>query len=385
MVLILLLVVLLAPTAAWAQHEQHTTSPPPQGWSTSAAAQAFVTLNLQQRKFNDVSQVESTNWVMGRVVRRSSRTKVTFIGMASAEPFTLRRLGSAQVFQAGETLDDLPLRDYQHPHDLVMALTGRLDWQLNARHSVFATAGPVGSPALGPTAFMHRPSALLHPTAPLSHHMLDSTHITHGVITVGATIGAWTVDASAFHGREPDEDRVGLDLGPIDSVSGRLSWRSGAWHAQVSGALVNEPERLEPGDTSKITASVEYVAPDGSDPTAWAWTAAIGRNGRSDHDEWGGLIEAVRRLTPRWRAYSRAELVDRFILVDFEHAIRTGRERHLLSRVGALTVGLERSLSHGPLGQLATGIDVTVHHTPRNLRDSYGRPVSAHLYLRWNR
>jgi hypothetical protein len=155
MVLILLLVVLLAPTAAWAQHEQHTTSPPPQGWSTSAAAQAFVTLNLQQRKFNDVSQVESTNWVMGRVVRRSSRTKVTFIGMASAEPFTLRRLGSAQVFQAGETLDDLPLRDYQHPHDLVMSLTGRLDWQLNARHSVFATAGPVGSPALGPTAFMH--------------------------------------------------------------------------------------------------------------------------------------------------------------------------------------------------------------------------------------
>ncbi len=33
----------------------------------------------------------------------------------------------------------------------------------------------VGSPALGPTVFMHRPSAAENPSSPLSHHMLDST------------------------------------------------------------------------------------------------------------------------------------------------------------------------------------------------------------------
>lgn len=35
-----------------------------------------------------------------------------------------------------------------------------------------------GSPALGPTAFMHRESARSNPQAPLTHHDLDSTHIT---------------------------------------------------------------------------------------------------------------------------------------------------------------------------------------------------------------
>jgi hypothetical protein len=55
--------------------------------------------------------------------------------------------------------------------------------------------------------------------------MLDSTHITHGVITAGVTRSAWTIDASVFRGREPDEDRVRLDMGPLDSVSARVGWR----------------------------------------------------------------------------------------------------------------------------------------------------------------
>jgi hypothetical protein len=28
------------------------------------------------------------------------------------------------------------------------------------------------------------------------------------------------------------------------------------------------------------------------------------------------------------------------------------------------------------------GADVTLHHVSRNLRDSYGRPVSWHIFLR---
>ena len=58
---------------------------------------------------------------------------------------------------------------------------------------------------------MHRASAEANPTAPLGHHHLDSTHITHGVITLGATNGAVTIEGSAFHGREPDEDRVAIE------------------------------------------------------------------------------------------------------------------------------------------------------------------------------
>lgn len=376
--LVLLLLVACA-TPAFAQHDHPAPASQAPRWQFAWDGQGFLTLNLQERKFTDFRQLESQNWAMAVVTRRSTTTRVGFHLMLSAEPFTLRRLGSAQVFQSGETLDGLPLRDYQHPHDLLMGLDARVDRQIGDKLAWFASAGVVGSPALGPAPFMHRASAALHPTAPLSHHMLDSTHITHGVVTAGASAAGWTMEASAFHGREPDEDRVGLDFGPIDSWAVRLSRTVGPWRAQVSGAHLRSPEALEPGDVVKSTASLEYARGE------TAWTLAVGRNDRADHDEWGWLIEGVRPIARETRIYARAELVDRFILVDFEHAARTGEERHFLSRVAALTIGADRSLHKGRLGHLAVGADLTMHRTPANLRDSYGAPVSIHVFLRAGR
>jgi hypothetical protein len=371
----------LLPGVAAAQHEHHTAPAQP-GWSFRAAAQAFLTLNIQDRKFTDFTQVESSNWVMASATHVAPRTRLSFNGMVSAEPFTLRRLGSAQVFQSGETLDDLPLRDYQHPHDLLMALDGRLDWFAGSSTTLFVSAGIVGSPALGPTPFMHRASAAFHPTAPLSHHMLDSTHITHGVVTAGAQRRAWGLEVSAFQGREPDEDRLDVDLGALDSASVRLSWTDGPWRVQASHGWVTSPEPLEPGDLIKTTASIEFVRAPTSTARGWAWTTAVGRNQRSDHTEWGMLLEGGVHLTPALRLYSRAEIVDRFILVDFEHAARTGQERHFRSRIGAWIFGADREVWRSGAASAALGADVTMHRTPANLRDSYGTPVSWHLYLR---
>lgn len=376
---------LVFPLVAQAQHAHGTPGTAPSGWSFRAAAQAFLTLNIQDRKFTDFTQVESTNWVMASATRRTSRTQLTFHAMATAEPFTLRRLGSAQVFQSGETLDNLPLRDYQHPHDLLMTLDGRMEWSTSSATTVFASAAIVGGPALGPTPFMHRASADFHPTSPLSHHMLDSTHITHGVVTIGARRRAWGLEVSAFQGREPDENRRDLDLGPLDSVSARASWTSGPWRAQVSNAWRASPEPLEPGDVLTSTASVEFARHSSATSRGWAWTAGVGRNVRSsvvDHTEWGALLEGAVFVTPTLRVYSRAELVDRFILVDFDYAARTGKERHFRSRIGAWLVGAQREVLRAPLVSAALGLDVTLHGTPANLRDSYGSPVSWHVYVR---
>jgi hypothetical protein len=380
----LLLLLVLFPFPAHAQHAHHT-GPAAPGWSFRAAAQAFLTLNIQDRKFTGFTQVESTNWLIASARRATPSTQLTFNIMASAEPFTLRRLGSAQVFQSGETLDELPLRDYQHPHDLIMALDGRLDWTATPSMKLFLAAGIVGSPALGPTPFMHRASAAFHPTAPLTHHMLDSTHITHGVVTAGVRHRALGFEVSSFQGREPDENRLDLDLCAPDSIAARASWASGPWRAQVSGGWLTSPEPLEPGDVVKTTASVEYSRPASPNARGLSWTAALGRNRRPDHTEWGALLEGALHLTSSLRIYTRGEMVDRFILVDFDHAARTGEERHLRSRIGAWLFGADREMWNSGNATAALGADVTLHRTPANLRDSYGSPISWHLFLRLTR
>jgi hypothetical protein len=373
-------VLLSGPAASIAEAQHDHAAPATVGrWTWTTQGQAFLNLNLQTRKFRDFNQIESQNWMMVGATRQSGRARWMVHLMASAEPWTLRRLGSAQVFQTGETLDRAPLRDYQHPHDLLMALDARFDWTVSSRTTWFVSAGPVASPALGPDAFMHRESAGPNPTAPLAHHMLDSTHITHGVVTAGVKRDAWTVDASVFRGREPDEDRVRLDMGPLDSVSARVTWQRGAWRAQMSAAHMNNPEVAEPGDVVRTTASVEYR---GGADNRTAWMAAWGRNDRATHAETGWLIEGRRRFGVRDVVYTRAEMVDRFILVDFDYAAQFGVERHLRSPIAAWTVGYERQFHTTMRTTAALGADVTLHRTAANLRDSYGHPISWHLFLR---
>ena len=152
-----------------------------------------------------------------------------------------------------------PLIDYQHPHDLFMDLGVSYSRPVGPR-TILADVLVVGSPALGPPAFMHRPSAADNPTAPLGHHEMDATHISHGVVTGGVRQGEFTLEGSWFRGAEPDENRKDIELGPLDSYSGRLSWRREAWDAQVSAAHLTTPEYVEPfSDVTRLTASIGYT------------------------------------------------------------------------------------------------------------------------------
>jgi hypothetical protein len=72
-------------------------------------------------------------------------------------------------------------------------------------------------------AFPHRVSALANPIAPITHHWLDATHITFGVITSGVRSARWNAEASIFNGREPDENRTDVDFGALDSYSARFT------------------------------------------------------------------------------------------------------------------------------------------------------------------
>ena len=84
-------------------------------------------------------------------------------------------------------------------------------------------AAPSGEPALGPVAFMHRPSAMDNPAAPIAHHWQDATHVSFGVVTAGIFSKQWEVEGSFFNGREPDERRWNFDPIKLDSYSGRVT------------------------------------------------------------------------------------------------------------------------------------------------------------------
>jgi hypothetical protein len=346
-------------------------------------AEAFLNVNLQERRFRDFHVVESQNWLMVEASRAIGRGRFSAHAMFSAEEWTTRRYGSPQVFQTGETFGGAALVDYQHPHDLVMAANVR--WQAPAgAGSWFVDAGPVAAPALGPVAFMHRASSGANPTAPLSHHNIDAVHISHTVVTIGATRGAMTIEASGFHGREPDEDRVAVEAGPIDSYSARFSWRGGGWSGQVSAGRLKFPDLTEFTDHDLLTASVTRGGTLRGRPIDWTVAFGLNREAALGVTTPALLAEAAWQVRPRDQWYARAELMRKDILTPGGYDPPGFRHPHILSRVGALTVGFEREVARTAAGRFGLGADATVYSRDANLADNYGRPFSAHVFLRYS-
>ena len=236
---------------------------------TWAPTPTLLGYNYQQRRFADFASWDSQNWVMLNGSRRIGPGRLVVNAMFSLEPWTVGRLvysgdyrlppvgGTPQLYQTGESFDQIPLVNYQHPHDLFMGLGAT--YQVPAgRLMYFFGADLVGSPALGPTPFMHRESARSNPQVPLTHHDLDSTHIPPGVLRAGVTAGPLTFEGSVFRGAEPDENRFNIEKPALDSWSARIGWHSGPWSAQVSGGLLHEPEWFDPFDITRLTASIAF-------------------------------------------------------------------------------------------------------------------------------
>jgi hypothetical protein len=383
---LVVVMIMSAATGVLAQdeHAGHTPPVPPADvatpeWRWTVDSNAFFGFNYQRRKFRDFNAWESQNWVMATGQRAAGRGSVVVSSMLSLEALTLRDIGSPQVFQTGETFRRAPLIDYQHPHDLFMGLGAEYRRTFN-RVTLSGALDIVGSPSLGPGAFMHRPSAGDNPQAPLSHHYMDSTHITPGVVRGGIALGGWKVEASRFRGREPDENRLDIDLGALDSTAMRVSWTRGPWAAQVSGALLTQPEFVTPYDAKRLTASVAYAS--GNETTGIAWMAAFGQNREIHGNLEAYLFEANLRTSARTTLYTRVESAAKSILDAGFHPINTFH-RHRQSQVGALTLGYVRDVLRTRAGGFGAGIDVTGYFVPANLEVPYGSPVSFHAFLRY--
>ena len=174
-------------------------------------------------------QVSSVNWLMAMARRPVGAGRVGLRTMISVEPWTVRDCGFINLLASGEMCEGDTIHDRQHPHDLFLELAVDYDRPLRGSLRWQAYAGLAGEPALGPAGFPHRISALPNPIAPITHHWLDSSHITFGLITTGLYQAGWKAEVSVFNGREPDENRADFDFGRFDSVS-----RSADVHAHES-------------------------------------------------------------------------------------------------------------------------------------------------------
>lgn len=335
-----------------------------------------------------VTKFESQNWLMPMAFRRVGRGTLQLRGMFSAEPLTFSGAGSPQLFQAGEAYRGRALVDFQHPHDLFMELSATYTLPVGERGTWYAYVGLPGEPALGPVAFMHRASASENPTAPLAHHLQDSTHISYGVFTTGFTYRWLKLEGSVFNGREPDERRYNLEFNPWNSRSFRVTVAPNAnWAVQYSYGLLKSPEQLEPGDVRRQTASVQYnrQLPRGNFAAALIW----GRN-RGEHDGRvsrtnGYTAEATLNFLDKNYAYTRLELVDRESLLTHEelHGLGFREGEHPRFRVGAYTFGGARDVWNTTRWSVAVGGDATFYSKPRVLEPLYGRsPTSYKLFLR---
>ncbi len=324
--------------------------------------------NVSTRRGDD--RIDAPNWIMGMYSHRfGDSAQIGGRLMMSLDSLTEGGRGYPLLFQTGESWHDQPLHDRQHPHDLFDELSISFSQQFDAGLSAYLYFGYPGEPALGPPTFMHRPSAMDDPDAPIGHHWQDSTHVTFGVATAGLVWRNVKVEGSIFTGREPDEDRYNFDQPQFDSYSGRLSWNPTRNLAlQVSYGYIKSPEALKPElNRHRTTASLIYNLPLGNDSN-WSNSFVWGQNNDTGQGKTQSFLVESDYQRGRDTVYFR-----------WEHVEKSGHELVLndaadtrVFPVGAYRLGYVRDLSHGNGVDIGLGTQFTINNRPDTLDRYYG-------------
>jgi hypothetical protein len=364
-------------------------------WTLMFHASVFV-VDQQQSGPRGADKFFSTNWLMGMAQRKAGPGIFTIRTMLSLEPATITGRQYPLLFQQGETAYGKPIADGQHPHDFIMELGAFYDVRLE-RHTLLSFYfAPVGDPAIGPEAYPHRPSAAEDPLATLGHHQEDSTHVADDVATAGLTYRIARIEASGFHGREPDEFRWDIDQGRIDSWSLRLTVQPGRnWSGQYSYSRIHSPEALYPRENQeRMTASIMYNRPlrirnegsgNWSSIVVWGRTSAIGEDSVFN----SYLLESTLHFSERNNVWTRIENARRSNeLILGENALPANFQEMPIGSVQAYTFGYDREISVAPRLASAIGAQFTTYGVPDRLQPIYegalggSRPFGVAMFLR---
>jgi len=348
------------------------------GWDLTTHGFGFVQYNHQSGPRGD-SQFGSLNWGMLMASHRLAGGLLQLRTMLSLDAAGVTERGYPLLLQTGEAVDGERLFDRQHPHDLFMELSALYLRRLSSRVGMQLYGAISGEPALGPSAFMHRPSAMDDPVAPIGHHWQDATHITFGVLTAGLFGQRWKVEGSLFNSREPDQERWDFDLRKLDSYSGRLTLNpSAAWSLTAGYGYLKSPEALEPDEPIKrISASALWgrARQNGQIGAAVVYGANV-HGGTSTHSV---LAETEAVFDRSHTLFGRVEFVqkspDDLGLEDL------GDEAF---NIGAFSLGAIREVIRGNGVTMGVGVRASVSLIPRSLEPTYGSrtPVGALVFVR---
>jgi hypothetical protein len=331
------------------------------GWSGMIHGYADLVYDHQSGPRGD-NQAFSESMVMVMAQHGAGPGTLTLKAMLSLDP-AMGPAGYPLLLQTGETANGTtPLVDRQHPHNLFMEMAGVYAMPLAAATSAFVYLGYPGEPALGPVTFMHRVSGQDDPAAPITHHWLDSTHITFGVATLGLVRGPWKIEASAFNGREPDQHRWGYQPVRFDSYSTRITFNPAPdWSFQVSYGYLHSPEQLTPDvNQQRLTASGTWNRhlAGGNWQTTLAWGQDRDRPG---HVLQAALLESALALGAD-TVFARAETVQK------DDLLSTGQ----VLRVGETTLGYVHDFPLARHVALGLGVQGTINFVPAPLHAAYG-------------
>jgi hypothetical protein len=332
-------------------------------------------------------QVGSLNWGMFMASRELAGGRFQARTMLSLDPATVTNRGYPLLLQSGETVDGEPLHDRQHPHDFWMELGVLYERAMTRSLGLSVYAAPSGEPALSPVAFMHRPSAMDNPLAPLGHHWQDATHISFGVLTAGLFGHSWKLEGSIFNGREPNEERWDFDRLKLDSYSGRLTLNPSAhWSLSAGYGYLASPEAHSPDESiHRITAGVLHGRKVGQ-AGQWASAFIYGSNRSSHHPERSQSVALESEaILDRWNTVlARGELAQKSaedLVLDEPPFDFPSDERF---SVTSLTLGYIRELGRGWGTTIGVGALGTVNLLPEALETAYGSrtPLGMALFLR---
>jgi len=314
--------------------------------------------------------------LMGMAMHQLGSGTLQLRAMVDPDPLMGPR-GYPLLLQTGETANGRDrLADRQHPHDLFMELSASVSQDIGSKGSLFVYAGLPGEPAFGPPAFMHRESIMDSPEAPITHHWLDSQHISFGVLTAGLILGQVKIEASRFNGREPDQHRWNMETGPLDSTALRLSWNPTQTLAlQGSWGHFTDPEQLEPGvDQKRWSASALWaneVAPGWKVAATLAW----GRRTSQGHKDDGFAVEASLKHRA-WTLFGRGERIEN------RELIRAPDEPAY--RVGRIAIGAVRDFAIAGHLSVGAGGLLALNFVPDALAPLYGgrNPIGTMEFIR---